>query len=101
VASSTEASTTYAVCYVVAASTANTASTFGNCSIYIPNYAGSTNKSMSIEGASESNHSGAGIGAAACLWSSTAAITAIKLFPYHGSNWKSGSSFFLYGITKA
>ena len=101
VASAAETSVGYAVCYVVATSNANTASTFGSCGIYIPNYTGSTNKSLSVEGVSEQNGTNAGIGVAACLWSNTAAISAIKLFPYHGSNWKSGSSFFLFGITKA
>lgn len=86
---------------VLPAATA-TASTFGNVSIYIPNYAGNTNKSSSAEGCGESNTAtGPLICASAAIWSSTAAITSVKLFPYHGSNFKSGSSFFLYGITKA
>ena len=100
VASASEA-TNYAVCYVTMTSTANTASTFGNAAIYIPNYTGTTNKSFTVEGVSEQNGANAGIGVAACLWSSSSAITSVLLYPYHGSNLKSGSSAFLYGITKA
>lgn len=78
-----------------------TSSTFGNGEIYIPNYAGSTNKSISATGVSETNASVVGMSANAALWSNTAAITSIKLLPDVGPNFKSGSSFFLYGITKA
>ena len=78
-----------------------TASTFGNGEIYLPNYAGSTNKSFSATGVSETNATVVGMSATAGLWSSTSAITSIKLLPDVGPNFKSGSSFFLYGITKA
>lgn len=76
-------------------------STFGNTDIYIPNYAGSTAKSLSATMASEDNGSEPRLGAAAGLWTGTSAITSVKLFPYVGSDWKSGSSFYLYGIKKA
>jgi hypothetical protein len=79
-----------------------TADTFASTSIYIPNYAGSTNKSVSSESAVENNSSAAAqayIIASAGLWSNTAAVTSIDLFGV--ANFKSGSSFFLYGITKA
>ena len=78
-----------------------TASTFGNGYAYIPNYAGSTNKSVSVEGTTESNETTTLIYAVAGLWSNTAAITSIKLLPYSGTNFVTGSSAFLYGITKA
>ena len=78
-----------------------TASTFGNSECYIPNYAGSTNKSASFTGTQETNASTAYITIAASLWSDTSAITSIKILSRVGSNLKSGSSFFLYGITKA
>jgi hypothetical protein len=80
--------------------TSSTADTFGNAHIYIPNYAGSTNKSVSAESCSENNGTEALVMAFASLWSNTAAITSILLAPLSGS-FKSGSSFFLYGITKA
>ena len=83
---------------VLAAATA-TANTFGNAAIYIPNYAGSTNKSSSAEGAGESNTgTGPTVCVSAAIWSSTAAITSIEFFPFHGANFVTGSSVHLYGI---
>jgi hypothetical protein len=79
----------------------NTSSTFSSAEIYIPNYAGSTNKSSSAFSAMETNASSVEMWAVASLWSDTAAITSIKLKPSGAGNWVSGSSFFLYGITKA
>jgi hypothetical protein len=82
----------------------STADTFGSSFAYIPNYAGSTNKSYSSEYATESNSSTqnhAFIGALAGLWANTSAITSMDLIPGFGTNFKSGSSFFLYGILKA
>jgi hypothetical protein len=78
-----------------------TASTFGNAEMYIPNYAGSTNKSASSSCVGETNATGAWMSVDASLWSNTAAITSIALTPITGPNFKSGSSFFLYGILKA
>lgn len=79
----------------------STSNTFGAFEMYVPNYAGSTNKSISAVGAQEDNEATAYMIISAGLWSNTAAITSIGLAPGAGSNWKSGSSFFLYGITKA
>jgi hypothetical protein len=84
--------------YIPAAS--NTADTFGSLEAYIPNYAGSANKSVSASAVTENNGSTAHISAVAGLWPDTDAITSIYLFPETG-NFKSGSSFYLYGITKA
>ena len=57
----------------------NTASTFGSTQIYIPNYAGSTNKSVSMDWVYESNStSNNEMQLQAGLWSNTAAITSIK-----------------------
>lgn len=79
----------------------STASTFGSSEAYIPNYAGSTNKSFSVSAVNETNGSVAIIILCANLWSNTAAINEVGLVPANGTNFKSGSSFFLYGITKA
>lgn len=79
----------------------NTSNTFGSSEIYIPNYAGSTNKSFSTTGLSENNATAALIDVAASLWSSTAAITSIDIVPGQGTNFATNSSFFLYGITKS
>lgn len=80
-----------------------TASTFGNGYVYIPNYAGSTNKSISGEGAGEQNAGLAVIIASAGLWSNTAAITSITFDLYYSfaAGFAASSSFYLYGITKA
>lgn len=77
------------------------ANTFASNEVYIPNYAGSTNKSMSITAVTEDNVAATALVAAAGLWSNTAAITSMTLLPAFGTNLKSGSSFFLYGLTRA
>lgn len=85
---------------IESASTA-TASTFGNIEVYIPNYAGTNNKSYSADGVSENNASGAGAAFAqltAGLWSNTAAITSIKLTPVSGNSFVQYSTATLYGI---
>ena len=78
-----------------------TANTFSSLEVYIPNYAGSTNKSVSATGATETNATTSYIGAIAGLWSQTSAITRLTFFPDSGANLVSGSSFFLFGMTKA
>jgi hypothetical protein len=79
-----------------------TANTFGNGYIYIPNYAGSTNKSVSGDGVGEHNATGATASIHAGLWSNTAAITSITFTLYYSfvAGFASGSSFFLYGIKR-
>jgi len=78
----------------------STANTFASIEIYIPNYAGSTNKSVSASGATENNATDAVIAATAGLWSNTAAITSVSLYADSSQNFKTGSSFFLFGISK-
>ena len=77
-----------------------TSSTFSNNEVYVPNYAGSTNKAYSVSSAAEHNATTAYLAAGAELWSNTAAISSIQLVPT-ANNLVTGSSFFLYGITKA
>jgi hypothetical protein len=79
---------------------AATASTFGNGLIYIPNYAGSTNKSVSSDTVSENNATAAYQAFIAGLWSSTAAITSIKIYQASG-NIVQYSTATLYGIRKS
>ena len=74
-----------------------TASVFGNMTIYIPNYSGSTNKSVSMDYVTENNTTEAYSGFTAGLWSSTAAITQITLI-LSGGNAVQYSSASLYGI---
>jgi hypothetical protein len=78
---------------------AQTASTFGSGEIYIPNYAGSTNKSVSSESLTENNATLAEAFIVAALWSQTAAITRITLVPLTGT-FVQYSTATLYGIKK-
>ena len=77
-----------------------TANTFGNCEIYIPNYAGSNNKSFSVDSVNENNATSASQYLYANLWSQTAAITAISLLSGGAVNLMQYSSATLYGISK-
>jgi hypothetical protein len=78
-----------------------TASTFANCEVYIPNYAGSTNKSFSADTVGENNATLAYASLTAGLWSQTAAITSITLKTGSGSNLVQYSTATLYGILKS
>jgi hypothetical protein len=79
----------------------NTASTFGNAEVYIPNYAGSTAKSWSVDSVLENNATDAIAEIIAGLWSGTAAITSIKLQDYTGYNFVQYSTAYLYGVKNA
>ena len=76
---------------------ASTSNTFGNTEIYIPNYAGSNNKSFSSDGSSENNATEAYANFIAGLWSQTTAINQITLTPNAG-NFAQYSTATLYGI---
>lgn len=76
-----------------------TSNTFSNTSIYIPNYAGSTNKSISFDTVGENNGTNANQAISAVLWSQTAAITALSIISTSGT-FVQYSSATLYGITK-
>lgn len=75
-----------------------TASTFGSAQLYIPNYAGSNNKSVSAEFIGENNATEAYIYANAMLWSNSAAITSIKIEAGSTFTWVQHSTAYLYGI---
>jgi hypothetical protein len=74
-----------------------TANTFNSMEIYIPSYTVSQNKPLSIYGASENNATLARMCDTAGLWRNTASLNQIVLSKT-GSNFVSGSSFYLYGI---
>jgi hypothetical protein len=74
-----------------------TSNTFNSGEIYIPNYAGSTNKPNSIFVTPERNNTDSTMSAVAGLWSNTAAINTIA-FALNSGNFAVGTSFFLYGI---
>jgi hypothetical protein len=75
-----------------------TANTFGNSSIYIPNYAGNANKSYSNDGVSENNAATSYAGINAGVWSNTAAINSITLTPEGGTVFRANTTASLYGI---
>jgi hypothetical protein len=71
---------------------------FTNMEIYIPNYAGSTNKVLSSSYVSERNNTEGYDYALASLFSNTAAITSITIGPMDFGSINTGSRFDLYGI---
>lgn len=77
-----------------------TANTFGNTSVYIPNYAGSNNKSVSVDNVMENNASTSYQRVEAVLWSQSAAINKITIYSLNGTNLAQYSTATLYGITK-
>jgi hypothetical protein len=87
-----------------ATNSGSTANTFNNAEIYIPNYASSNNKSVSIDAVNETNAADGRQIINAGLWSSSAAITSITLYSQTGSNVASNfvqySTAYLYGIKK-
>jgi hypothetical protein len=79
-----------------------TASTFSNIEVYIPNYAGSNNKSFSADGVSENNATTAYATLNAGLWSITTAINQITLYIGNGTPlFAQYSTAYLYGISKS
>jgi hypothetical protein len=75
----------------------DTASTFANAEIYIPNYAGSNQKSFSSDTAQENNAATSYQIFLAGLWTTTSAITQVTLSGASGS-FAQYSSASLYGI---
>ena len=79
--------------------TTATASTFGNTEVYIPNYAGSNNKSFSTDSVTENNGTNAYASLFASLWSNTSAITSLNITTNSGTILQYSSAT-LYGIRK-
>lgn len=78
-----------------------TASTFGNGEIYIPNYAGSTNKSFYVDTVAENNGTTGYDSMQAFLWSNTAAINQVVIAPVSGTGFVQYSTAYLYGVKNA
>jgi hypothetical protein len=76
-----------------------TSNTFGSLEVYIPSYTASQSKPVSTISVQENNNAAAYMRAYATLFSNSAAITSIALTS--PSNFVSGSSFYLYGISNA
>jgi hypothetical protein len=85
--------------FIITADTA-TASTFANVEYYIPSYTVSQNKPVSGMTAPENNTTNRVPRVIAGLMSNTATISGIT-FTLGTSNFMSGSSFYLYGISNA
>jgi hypothetical protein len=95
--SSIFSSQTYGAIYTLADSAA--ANNFASSEIYIPSYKANQFKPFGVTSSAETPATTAYILAYAELWRNTAAITSIELkIMGGGSDFKSGSSFFLYGI---
>jgi hypothetical protein len=77
-----------------------TANTFSSNAAYIPNYAGATYKSVSVDAVNENNATAATALLVANLWSNTAAITTITISGASG-NLAQYSTAYLYGISNA
>jgi len=77
-----------------------TANTFASTLLYIPNYAGSANKSFSVDAVYEDNATLARQLIIAGLRSNTAAITSLTFTGGSGSTFVAGSTISLYKITK-
>ena len=76
----------------------DTANTFGNAEIYIPNYRSSANKAYTADTVLENNATEAFQMMVAGLWSQTAAITNVSLAA--ATSFAANSSATLYGITR-
>lgn len=83
--------------FTFASYSSQTASTFGNCSIYIPNYTAATAKSLSSDNVDETNATEALQNLLAGRWNDTAAIDSVRFVPFSG-NFVAGSTISLYGI---
>ena len=76
-----------------------TGSTFANYQMYIPNYAGSNNKSFSVDAVTENNGTTAQAIFHAGVWANSAAITSLTITSGVG-NIEQYSTAYLYGIKK-
>lgn len=78
-----------------------TSSTFGSADIYLPNYAGSTNKSASLDTVTENNGTNNAVALSAGLLSNTAAITSLSITSSDGFTIAQHSTAYLYGVSNA
>jgi hypothetical protein len=75
-----------------------TASVFGSGEYYLPNYSGSTNKSVSGESVNENNGTPSYLYFVAGLWSQTTVINQLTLYSINSATILEYSSASLYGI---
>lgn len=75
-----------------------TSNTFGNASVYIPNYLASANKSFSGDSVTENNATTAYQALYAGIWNQTTAISSLTISAASTNNLMEHSSASLYGI---
>ena len=85
---------------IVTAGSTNTANTFGNFAVYIPNYTSSVAKSISIDNVTENNATVAYQTLFAGLWNSTSVISSFAFTAGGAGNFVAGSIISLYGVLK-
>jgi len=86
--------------YGVSDASDQTASTFSNGELYIPNYASANYKSASFDSVQENNATASRAIFSAGLWSDVAAITSVTFTPAGGS-FVQYSTAYLYGISNS
>jgi len=79
----------------------STASTFTSGMVYLPNYAGATNKSFSIDIVQEANASTAYMQLHASLWNNTAAVNRLTFSNFNNNTFATYSTAYLYGVKNA
>ena len=85
------------VCYFPGAN--STSNTFGNATIYLPNYTSSTSKSIASDSVQENNATASYQNITAGSYSNSTGITSVKLYPASGfGNWAQYSTASLYKI---
>jgi hypothetical protein len=80
--------------------TTATTTDFGNTSMYVPNYSGSTSKSVFFDGVTEANTTTSFQSLLAGIYTPTTAITSITFRSFNANNLSIGTSISLYKITK-
>lgn len=100
--SSADNSTTFLDFWVIDG-TGYTANTFASTDIYIPNYAGSTNKSVSADNVAEGNTNTMYMQMTAGIWAQTTAINQITLYAAGAPSgtFAQYSTAYLYGISNS
>jgi hypothetical protein len=79
----------------------NTANTFSNGYVYIPNYNSTTNKSLFGDSVGENNGSNTILALSAGLYTSSTAINSITLTPSASATFVQYSTAYLYGVKNA
>jgi hypothetical protein len=97
---STASNSTTSIWQNAMSDSSQTANTFGSGSFYILNYTGSTDKSVTMDSASENNGVAVYQFLTGGIWANSAAITSIVLSGLNGENFVQNTCASLYGITK-